>query len=175
MINRIPDAFRIDPIAQPDRKIRAYRELLAGIAQTGGGTPTVISLQHQHDLNVNSTKKLGLKCCFITEVRNEDGTTVASTCNKYAARYQAYCPQHQVAVSVTERRMYKGFAVEHADPMEFHRIRIGEGIKIKVPNLNEDGYRHVFCQVARQSVHQSYHNYEKLVRYFGRHYRQSAR
>ena len=174
-IMRIPDAFRIDPLRQKDRKVRAYRDLLAGIAQATGGHPTVISLQHQHDLNVNTPKKLGLKCCFITEVRNEDGSYESRTCNNYAARFQAHCPQHSMAVSIQERRLYKGFASNANTDEEFHVIPFGTSVHIKIPNLNKDGYRHVSFTVEYQSVHRTYHNMERLLRAFGRFYRLSLR
>ena len=172
---KIPDVFRIDPLKQPDRKIRAYRNLLAGMVSIDDTAPQVISLQHQNDLNVNSPDQIGLKCCFITEVRKEDGTYLSKTCDNYAARFQAHCPIHSMAVSIQERQMYRGFASNVENPEDFHVIKFGTKVQIKIPNLNKDGYQHYNLLVAYQSVHKSYHKLEKLLKEFGRYYRGGER
>ena len=172
---KIPDVFRIDPLRLKDRKIQSYRNLLAGMASIDETPPQVISLQHQHDLNVNTPEQIGLKCCFITEVRNEDGSYLSKTCDQYAARYQAHCPTHSMAVSLQERRMYKGFASAEVNEDEFHLVDFGTKVHIKLPNHNKDGYCHQPMQVAYLSVHQNYHRIEKLLKEFGRFYRVGER
>ena len=132
-------------------------------------------MQHEHDLSVYSTAQMGLKCCFITEVRNEDGTYTSTTCPNFAARYQAHCPLHSVAVSTQERQMYKGFASKQQNDNEFHIIKFGTKVQIKLPNLNQEGFRHIPFEIEYQSVHRSYHKLELAVRKFGRYYRQWAK
>ena len=169
---KIPDVFRIDPIKRSDRKIQSYRNLLAGIASVDETTPQVISLHHENDLNVNSPTQIGLKCCFITEVRNEDGSYLSKTCDEFAARFQAHCPKHSMAVSPQERRMYSGFAASPEDESDdFLLVNFGTKVQIKIPNLNKEGYRHTPFTVAYLSVHKTYHRLERLLEEFGRYYR----
>ena len=172
---RIPDVFRIDPLRRSDRTIQSYRNLLAGTVSFEDLPPQVISLQHQHDLNVNTPEQCGLKCCFITEVRNEDGSYISKTCDEFAARFQAHCPKHSMAVSSQERKMYRGFASAETDSEDFHTIHFGTKVHIKLPNLNKEGFRSMPFEIAYQSVHRTYHRLEKLLREFGRYYRTGER
>ena len=172
---RIPDVFRIDPLRRSDRKIQSYRNLLAGIAAVDESAPQVISLQHQNDLKVFSPMQIGLKCCFITEVRNEDGSYFSQTCDQFAARFQAHCPKHSMAVSIQERKMYSGFASADNDSDDFHDVHFGTKVQIKLPNLNKEGFRHQAFTVAYQSVHKTYHRIEEVLREFGRYHRVGER
>ena len=171
---RIPDVFRIDPVRQSDSRIQDYRNLLAGIALANGNAMQVVSLQHDRDSDVYSPEQIGLRCCFITEVRNDDGSYMSVTCSNFAARHQAHCPTHSMAVSLQERKMYEGFASKDAE-MSFNIIEFGTNVQIKIPNFNKDGFRHQPFEVEYQSVHRQYHSLEKLVRMFGRHYRLTLR
>ena len=171
---RIPDVFRIDPVRQSNERIQDYRDLLAGMSLANDFAPQVVSLSHQRDPEAFSPKQIGLKCCFITEVRNDDGTYMSVTCSNFAARFQAHCPTHSMAVSLQERRMYEGFASTEAET-SFSIVEFGTKVQIKIPNLNKNGFRHQPFEVEYQSVHRQYHNIENLVRMFGRHYRLTLR